>query len=213
MENVIHTVAIEKLVAHPDNPNKQSRVNFAKLVRNIERTGKYEPLIVRPHPERKEFFQLINGHHRCKALEQLGYKEANVIVWDVDNEQTDILLATLNRLGGSDELSKKSSLLKRMSENFKTKELCKLLPQTARQIEQLVNLKVPAAPAASAGNFLNPLVFFVDDEQKRTIEDALSSAEDKNDKPRAVKRAAAMVRIAQSFKENHGGQEWTEGKS
>jgi len=209
MENMIQTVAIERLVAHPDNPNRQSKVNFAKLVRNIERTGKYEPLIVRRHPKRKGYFQLINGHHRCKALEQLGHKQANAIVWDVDDEQTDILLATLNRLGGSNELSKKLALLRRLNENFKTKELAKLLPQTSKQIEQLVNLKVPAAPAITAGNFLNPLVFFVTDEQKRIIEDTLSLAcpeqsrrvEDKNDKPKAVKRAAALVRIAQFFKE------------
>jgi ParB/RepB/Spo0J family partition protein len=200
MENMIQTVAIERLVAHPDNPNKQSKVNFAKLVRNIERTGKYEPLIVRRHPKRKGYFQLINGHHRCKALEQLGHKQANAIVWDVDDEQTDILLATLNRLGGSDELNKKLALLKRLNQTFKTMELSKLLPQTAKQIEQLVNLKVPVAPATAAGNFLNPLVFFITDEQRRIIEDVLSLAEDENDKPKAVKRAAALVRIAQCFK-------------
>ncbi len=201
VENQIQTIQLNRLVAHPDNPNKQSKVNFDKLVRNIERTGKYEPLIVRRHPERKGYFQLINGHHRCKALEQLGRKEANVIVWDVDDEQTDILLATLNRLGGSDELSKKLTLLKRLNENFKTRELSKLLPQTSRQIAQLVNLKVPAALAPAAGNFLNPLVFFVTDEQKRIIEDAMSLTEDKNDKPKAVKRAAALVRMVQFFKE------------
>ncbi len=201
MENQIRTIQLNKLVAHPDNPNRQSKVNLAKLVRNIKRTGKYEPLIVRPHPKRKGYFQVINGHHRCKALEQIGYEQANVIVWDVDDEQTDILLATLNRLGGSDELSKKLVLLRRLSENFKTKELSKLLPQTSRQIEQLVNLKVPAAPAIATGNFLNPLVFFVTDGQKRIIEDAMSLAEDKSDKPKAVRRAAALVRIVQFFKD------------
>jgi ParB/RepB/Spo0J family partition protein len=201
MENQVQTIQLNKLVAHPDNPNRQSKVNFAKLVRNIERTGKYEPLIVRRHPKRKGYFQLINGHHRCKVLEQLGYKQANVIVWDVDDEQTDILLATLNRLGGSDEQSKKLVLLKRLNETFKTRELSKLLPQTSKQIEQLVNLKVPAAPAIATDNFLNPLVFFVTDEQKQIIEDATSLAEDKNDKPKAVRRAAALVRIVQFFKE------------
>jgi ParB/RepB/Spo0J family partition protein len=201
MENQVQTIQLNKLVAHPGNPNRQSKVNFAKLVRNIERTGKYEPLIVRRHPKRKGYFQVINGHHRCKALEQLGYKQANVIVWDVDDEQTDILLATLNRLGGSDELSKKLVLLRRLNENFKTRELSKLLPQTSRQIEQLVNLHVPAVPAPATGNFLNPLVFFVTDGQKRIIEDAMSLAEDKNDKPKAVRRAAALVRIVQFFKE------------
>ena len=35
--------------------------------RNIERTDCYEPLVVRPHPNKHGFFQIINGHCRCKA--------------------------------------------------------------------------------------------------------------------------------------------------
>jgi hypothetical protein len=48
MANVIRSIGLDKLVAHPDNPNKMSKANLAKLVRNIERTSRYEPLIVRP---------------------------------------------------------------------------------------------------------------------------------------------------------------------
>jgi len=40
--NRVSRIAIDKLVAHPDNPNRMSRANFAKLVRNIERTGRYD---------------------------------------------------------------------------------------------------------------------------------------------------------------------------
>ncbi len=203
MENAIQTIELKKLVAHPDNPNRQSKVNFARLMRNIKSTGRYEPLIVRRHPERRGYFQLINGHHRRRALEQLGYRHADVIIWDVDDEQTDILLATLNRLGGSDELSKKLALLRRLNETFKSSRLSKLLPQTSRQIEQLVNLKVPAAPAAVADSLFNPLVFFVTDEQKRIIEEAMSLAEDEDDKPKAARRAAALVKIALSFPRTH----------
>ena len=100
MTNSTQSIALDKLAAHPDNPNQQSKVNFAKLVRNIERTGRYEPLIVRPCPDKAERFQIINGYHRCHALAKLGYKTADCIVWDIDNEETDILLTTLNRLGG-----------------------------------------------------------------------------------------------------------------
>ena len=100
MTNSIHSIALDKLDFHPDNPNKQSKVNFAKLVCNIERTGRYEPFVVRPSPKKTGCFQIINGHHRYHALAKLGYEAADAIVWDVDDEQTDILLATLNRLGG-----------------------------------------------------------------------------------------------------------------
>ena len=201
MTNSIQSIALDKLTAHPDNPNQQSRVNFAKLVRNIERTGRYEPLIVRPCPDKADRFQIINGYHRCHALTKLGYKTADCIVWDIDNEETDILLATLNRLGGSDELCKKLTLLKRLNKRVESAELAKLLPQTARQIERLANLKMPTAPAKiNAKCFAIPLVFFVNDTQQKQIEKALSLVEEPKAKTtKAARRAAALVHIAGYF--------------
>ncbi len=215
MTNSIQSIALDKLDFHPDNPNRMSKVNFGKLVRNMERSGRYEPFIVRPCPEKTGYFQIINGYHRCHALAKLGYKTADCIVWDIDDEETDILLATLNRLGGSDELGKKLKLLKRLNKRLEAGKLAKLLPQTAKQIERLTNLKRPSAPAQiNAKCFANPLVFFVNDKQQERIEKALSlvestvlgtpfggrlRAESKAEMTKAAKRAAALTHIAGHF--------------
>jgi ParB-like chromosome segregation protein Spo0J len=201
MTNSIRSITLDKLEIHPDNPNKQSKVIFAKLVRNIERTGRYEPLIVRPCVKKAGRFQIINGHHRCQALVRLGYETADCIIWDINDEETNILLTTLNRLGGSDQLGKKLKLLKRLNKRLEYHELAKLLPQTAKQIERLTKLKKPIAPAKiNAGSFANPLVFFVNDMQQQQIEKALSLVKDPKSKmTRAAKRAAALARIAQTF--------------
>ena len=187
--STIQSIALDRLIAHPDNPNRMSSSSFAKLVRNIEQTGRYEPLIVRPYRKRhrasriehrassiedRGHLQIINGYHRWQALKQLGYKRADVIVWDVDDDQADLLLATLNRLAGSDELSKKISLLKKLSKKMNARELSKLIPQTPGQIKRLVNLRIPKAAAKiPSDKFANPLVFFITDEQKKVIEEAL----------------------------------------
>ncbi len=201
MTNSIRSIALDKLEFHPDNPNKQSRVNFAKLVRNIERTGRYEPLIVRPCLKKAGRFQIINGHHRFQALARLGHETVDCIIWDINDEETDILLTTLNRLGGSDELGKKLKLLKRLNKRLESRELAKLLPQTPKQIERLINLKKPIAPAKiNANYFANPLVFFVNDTQQQQIEKALSLAEGPKVKmTKAARRAAALAHIAQCF--------------
>jgi hypothetical protein len=209
MANSIQSIPLDKLIAHPDNPNRMSKANLAKLVRNIERTGRYEPLIVRPCLTSgsttlttcRGCFQIINGEHRCRALAKLGHKTADCIVWDIDDEQTDVLLATLNRLGGSDELGKKLNLLKRLNKRMESAELAKLLPQTAKQIKRLTNLKMPSTPPKTdAKCFSNPMVFFVDDTQQETIENALSLAQELGDeKTKAAKRAAALAKIAGYF--------------
>ena len=201
MTNSIQSIALDRLVAHPDNPNRQSKASFAKLVRNIERTGRYEPLVVRPCPEKVGRFQIINGYHRRQALAKLGYKEVDCIVWDVDDEQTDILLATLNRLGGSDKLGEKLALLNRLNKRIESAELAKLLPQTAKQIERLTNLKMPTQPAKTAARlFANPMVFFLTDTQHQIVEDALSLAkEGKDEKTKIVKNSVALAQIAGYF--------------
>jgi len=211
----IQSINLDKLLAHPDNPNKMSKANFAKLVRNLARTGRYEPLIVRPSPERQGYFQIINGHHRWRALAQLGYKTADVVVWEIDDEQTDILLATLNRLGGSDDLAKKLKLLNRLSGRMTADKLAKLLPQTAKQIERLTSMldsrcSMPAACVSQIGtrkskSLANPMVFFVSDQQQQTIEKALSLATEKqNEKTKAAKSAAALTHIAEYFLDRGG---------
>lgn len=204
MVNSIKSICLDELIGHPGNPNKMSDANFRKLVRNIERSGRYEPIVVRPHPEREGVFQIINGHHRCKALAKLGYESADCVIWDVDDEQTDILLATLNRLGGLDELSRKVKLLKKLSEKMQAGELSKLVPHTARQLERLMRLKRPSEPIKiKASSFASPLVFFLTDEQKNIVEKALSLAQsDKGKKNRAAKKAEGLVNVSQHYIKN-----------
>ncbi len=228
-QNRVSRIAIDKFVAHPDNPNRMSKANFAKLVRNIERTGRYEPLIVRPCPQknchscarlssqpasrdgnpdddRKTCFQIINGHHRWQALRKLGYKTADAVIWDIDDHDTDILLATLNRLGGSDILEKKLALLKRLNQRMDTHELAKLLPQTTKQIERLTSIldtrfSIPDEHRASRSKY-RALVFFVDDKQQEIVKRALSLAGRGGSRTtitKAAKNAAALTHIAQQF--------------
>jgi len=201
MTNEIQSIAIDRFVPHPDNPNRMSRTNFAKLLGNIQRTGRYEPLVVRPCPDRAGYFQIINGHHRWQALAKLGYKTAEAVVWDIDDAQVNILLATLNRLGGTDILAKKLALLKKLSDQMPIKDLAKLLPQTAKQIERLTNLKMPAAPADTKA-FAAPMVFFLTAEQLPIVEDALFLAQlNCQHETTAGKRAAGLTEIARVFLE------------
>lgn len=204
----IKIIPLTKLKPHPDNPNVMSDDKFKKLVRNIERTGLYEPIIVRSHSQSEGKFQIINGHHRVKALEKLGKKEANCIVWDVDDQQTATLLMTLNRLSGADNPAKKIELLRKLKERFAPAELGKLLPNTRKQIEQLTNLKLnPNLSKLPAAPFAVPLMFFVSPEQNQTIEKTLSSIENQvssDEKTKSQRRAAALTVIAEHYLKNGG---------
>jgi ParB/RepB/Spo0J family partition protein len=202
----IRRIALDRLIPHPDNPNAMSRTNFTKLVHHIERTGRYEPLVVRPHPERTGDFQIINGHHRCKALRQLGHEAADVVIWEASDEETAILLTTLNRLGGRDALDKKLALLRKLRERVPIRELAKRLPQTRSQIERLTALRLlPPAEAQTADAHTTPLVFFLDEHQRSAVEEALRLAgEPQTAQSKALRRAAALAHIAHDFRSRAG---------
>jgi ParB-like chromosome segregation protein Spo0J len=204
IENRVTSIPINKLTAHPGNPNRMSKRNFTRLVRNIERTGRYEPLVVRRHGDD---FQIINGHHRCRALKQLGYESADAVVWDVDDAEADILLTTLNRLGGSDMLDRKLALLERINREMNAREMSKLLPFTRSQIEKLKHIKIPSAPAKiDVKSFAVPMVFFLSGTQQQTVKQAMSLAsESRVEKTKAARNAAALTKMAQYFIKNSTG--------
>ena len=213
MQSTIQSIPLDKLLAHPLNANRMSEQTLKKLLRNIERTGLYEPIVVRPHPKTKDSFQIINGHHRVKALKMLsrkgclmaGQDTANCVVWEVNDNETAILLATLNRLQGSDILEKKIELLNKLKEHYQSGQLAKLLPQTKKQIEALANLKVPPAvcPLGAEGAdkiFAKPLVFFVTPQQAEIIESAMSLAIEKvTGETTAERKAKALVLMVKEY--------------
>lgn len=185
-----------------------SKSNFAKLVRHIERTGRYEPLIVRGHPKKDSCFEIINGHHRFAALKQLGFEKCDCVIWDVDDDETTLLLATLNRLCGTDVLDKKLALLKKLSAKHNVEQLSKLLPHTKPQLAKLIELqKTRLKPVLAEDNnesFAYPLVFFLSAEQKATVESALSKAmKDEAKLTKATRNAKAITSIAEFYESSH----------
>jgi hypothetical protein len=158
-------------------------------------------VIVRAHPKRAGCFEIINGYHRVEALKKLGRQTCDCVVWQVDDTEALLLVATLNRLGGRDDLDKKSGLIKSLSERFSTKELAESLGETKGAIERLKDLHRPLQRRATGKKvFLNPLMFFISDEQKKTVDEALAKVVGPNQAGTAAqKRAGAIMKIAEAY--------------
>lgn len=201
--NRITSIPIDKLFAHPESPNRMSKKNFARLVRNIERTGRYEPLVVR---RQGDSFQIINGRNRLQALKELGHENVDAVVWDLNDAEADIMLCSLNRLKGSDVLEKKLRLLNRINSQMQAKEMARLLPFTSSQIDKLRNMKIPSAPTKiNTKSFAVPMVFFLNISQQQIVAEALASLSDSSKgKTKAARNAAALTEIARTFASRHG---------
>jgi len=172
-------IRLEKLLAHPANPNVMSAVYLEKLERQIGEHGQYEPLVVRVHPRAADCYELINGHHRKMVLERLGHVEADCVVWEVSDEQTLLLLATLNRLTGQDDVRKRAQLMERLGRRFDKEALLARLPETRERLEKLLAVARPAELKRPGVLEELPIAmtFFVNKAQKALIEKGLRQVE------------------------------------
>jgi hypothetical protein len=136
----IQGIPVGLLLEHPENSNFMNAETARKLRRHIERTGRYEPLTVRPHPSEEGKFQVINGHNRLRVLRTLNYRAVNCVVWNLDDDQSRLYLATLNRLSGNEIPERRAALLDNLLQTFDVDELTALLPDDRKQIEELRRL-------------------------------------------------------------------------
>jgi ParB-like chromosome segregation protein Spo0J len=209
--NTTRMVPLDDLVPHPLNANVMPDEMLAKLKAHIKRTGRYPHLIVRPHPRDAGKFQVLDGHHRIRVLRDLGHREARCDVWDVDDRETKILLATLNRLEGQDEPFRRAQLIHELLGEMRSDDLAGLLPEDESQIADLhALLEFPAdeiadqlARQAEEDEKTLPVVmtFVVLPQQAETILRAVEAASDGI--TGRDRKARGLLNLAKAFLETH----------
>lgn len=181
-------IPLDQLVAHPLNANTMPEELRAKLAAHIKRTKRYPFIVVRPHPDEPGTFQILDGHHRVEILRELGHTEARCDIWQVDDREAKLLLATLNRLEGQDVPIRRAQLIHELLGEMNLGDLAGLLPETDKQLEELeALLQFPAdeiaellAQQAEDEEKVLPrvLTFVVTQPQEELIERAVELASD-----------------------------------
>ncbi len=166
---------IDRLEAHPSNSNVMPKGLFDKLVERIGETGRYPPVIVRPMGDQ---YQVLDGHHRVAALRRLRHTSVQCVVWQVNDDQALLLLATLNRLSGDDHPLKRAALVSKLSKTMDTKQLADRLPEDAGRVRKLLALHAaPPPPQAPTPIEQMPvcLHFFLLPDERRAVEQVLKA--------------------------------------
>ena len=181
-------IPLDDLRAHPLNSNVMPEDLREKLKVHIRQSGRYPYLIVRQHPDEPGKFQVLDGHHRVEVLRELGHKDARCDVWQVDDREAKLLLATLNRLQGQDSPIRRAQLIHELLGEMNLGDLAGLLPETDKQLEELhALLEFPAddvysmlAEKAERDEKTLPVVmtFVVTHEQAELVERAVELASD-----------------------------------
>jgi ParB/RepB/Spo0J family partition protein len=191
---------LSKLYPHPGHANRLSKPKFATLLRHLERSGQYEPLVVRRHPSAAGAYQILNGRHRARALKQLGLHRADCVVFDADDAQAALYLLSLNRLCGRDNVYKKAKLIERLCRDRSSRDLAKWVPDSKTAIEKLNALSQdqPLPKTAADTPFRIPMTFFMTQAQHDVVAAALARAKTA---PHA-QRIDTLTAIAQAYLKN-----------
>jgi ParB/RepB/Spo0J family partition protein len=202
-QQTIVSLPLHKLYPHPDNANRMSKVKFNKLIQHIKTTGQYEPLVVRKHPTKENTYQILNGHHRLRALRKLKHTCADCVVFEADDEQARLYLLNLNRLTGRDNVYKKARLIEELCRNNTSRDLAKRIADSKTAIEKLTRLSKdqPLSKTIASKPFLLPMTFFMTESQHAIITAAFDKAGKDNIDRRSQKRLDALCRIAEAFLE------------
>jgi len=214
-------VPLDDLLPHPLNSNVMPEDLQEKLRVHIARTGRYPFLVVRPHPEEPGKFQVLDGHHRVAILRDLGHREARCDVWEVDDREAKLLLATLNRLQGQDLPIKRAQLIHELLGEMRAEDLAGLLPETDKQLEELhALLEFPADEIAAlleeqaerAEKVLpRVMTFVVTPEQESLVEEAVEAASDGT--AGRDRKARGLANLARHFLEHQDAESTSQEKA
>ena len=167
------SIPIDLLDAHPANSNVMPKALIDKLADEIDRTGLYPPVIVRPVGDR---YQILDGHHRVMVLKRLKHDTIQAVVWQADDQQALLFLATLNRMQGDDDPCKRAALLAKLRCSMDVSELAKRLPEDSQRVRNLLAIHAaPPSPKAPKPIDQMPvcLQFFLLPAQRTAVEQKL----------------------------------------
>lgn len=94
----VEYVPIESIKPNQYNPNRQSEHDFELLVRSMMEDGFTQPIVVI-----RETREIVDGEHRWRAAQHLGFTEVPVVMVDMSPEQMRISTLRHNRARGSED--------------------------------------------------------------------------------------------------------------
>jgi len=92
-------IAVKNIEANPYRGIKQYPIDKTKvesLKDSIRSTSFWDNILVRPHPTKKDKYQLAYGHHRLVAIKELNIKEIDVPIRKLDDAMMVKIMAEEN---------------------------------------------------------------------------------------------------------------------
>lgn len=194
---------IDVIIPNPQNSNRISKMFSKKLRHNIQQIGLYETITVRPHPFEKNKFEILNGHARLEALQNIGINKVKCDIWDVNETKAHLFLAILNKLRGSDVPELRMNLLFDLLQEYPVEELVAHIPETSSYLKKLEQLPEEVEKKGEEEEELLDIVvitFYLPVEKHKVITDILNNIKEKYI---LADTSEALYKLALLFQQNY----------
>lgn len=139
-------LVLEDLIPNEWNPNVMSDDIYEKtklgIQELIDESGieAVIGIVVRPHPKKKDKWQIIDGEHRAKMLQELGYEKGPCHIVRCSDKRAVLLTEQLNHNRGTNDPKKYASYLYTLVDDHQESldSLEEQLPQTAEDMETIM---------------------------------------------------------------------------
>lgn len=102
---------IEQIKPNRWNPNRQSDGEFELLLRSMEDDGFTQPIILIPDPDGTTQYVVVDGEHRWRAAQALGFTKVPGIITNMTLEQAMISTVRHNRARGQHAVENEAAIL------------------------------------------------------------------------------------------------------
>jgi ParB family transcriptional regulator, chromosome partitioning protein len=133
----ISEIPINRLQEAHWNVNSMDEAMLNHLKDSVSRYGTLSPLVIR---KKNEFYEVLSGNQRLRALRELNYKTVPCVVVDLDDAEARLLAQALNAIHGEDDWNKKAEIIKQILTNIPERQILTLLPETAESLKALSSL-------------------------------------------------------------------------
>ena len=131
----VKKIPLELIKFDETNPNELSQEQMVSLKLTMEKFGYLAPVIL------NQDLTVVDGEHRVRIYQQLGKKEIQAYVIDVDKIDLKILRQLMNKLRGEHDKQKDSLEFKSIYDSGRLDEFSKLLAQPREEFEAILSRK------------------------------------------------------------------------
>lgn len=131
----VKKIPIDLIKFDETNPNELSNDQMESLKLTMEKFGYLAPVIL------NKDFTVVDGEHRVRIYQDLGKKEIQAYVIDVDTIDLKILRQLMNKLRGEHDKQKDSFEFKSIYDSGRLDEFVKLLAQPREDFEAILSKK------------------------------------------------------------------------